>query len=76
LLAPPGESRPLSVAICRLLASPELARRLGRAGRRWVEEHFDERHQTAETEMVYEKALHLEREVSTTGVRSEGRLAS
>jgi glycosyltransferase involved in cell wall biosynthesis len=57
LLVPPGEPAPLRTAICRLLGSPELARRLGCAGRRLVEEHFDERLQVEKTEAFYENVL-------------------
>ena len=57
LLVPPGEPAPLGAAICRLLGSPELARSLGSAGRRLVEERFSERRQVHETEALYESAL-------------------
>jgi glycosyltransferase involved in cell wall biosynthesis len=57
LLAPPGSPGPLAAAICRLIASPDLARRLGAAGRRLVEEHFTERRQVGETEALYETML-------------------
>ncbi len=57
LLVPPGEPARLSAAITQLIASPELARNLGRTGRRFAEEHFSERRQVDETEAVYEAAL-------------------
>lgn len=41
LVFPRGEPQALSEAIVRVLADPELARRLGKAGRRRVEERFD-----------------------------------
>ena len=53
LTVPPGEPAPLAEAICRLLASPELARRLGQRGRRFVEESFSQQRQVAETEALY-----------------------
>jgi len=58
LLVPPGEPNPLSAAICRLLGSPELARNLGRAGRRFVETHFSHQRQVQETEALYLDAWH------------------
>jgi glycosyltransferase involved in cell wall biosynthesis len=77
LLVPPGEPAPLSSAICRLLASPELARSLGRAGRRLVEEHFSERRHVMENEAVYERALRRTNRVrSGIEMSSEGTLAS
>jgi glycosyltransferase involved in cell wall biosynthesis len=71
LLVPAGEPAPLSSAICRLLSSPELARRLGETGRRLVEQHFSDRRQVVENQMVYEKALRLKREVGAGEARSE-----
>jgi glycosyltransferase involved in cell wall biosynthesis len=53
LTVPPGESAPLAAAICRLLSAPDLARRLGQAGRRLVEARFSQRQQVAETEALY-----------------------
>ncbi len=41
LLVPPGDPAALAAAIRRLRADPALARRLGEAGRRRVEQHFD-----------------------------------
>lgn len=40
LLVPPGDPRALAEALNRLLRDRELARRMGRAGRKRVEEHF------------------------------------
>jgi glycosyltransferase involved in cell wall biosynthesis len=40
LLVPPGDSGALAAALARLLEAPSLARQLGAAGRRRVEEHF------------------------------------
>lgn len=53
LTVPPGEPAPLANAICCLLGAPELAARLGRAGRRLVEDEFSQRRQVAETEGLY-----------------------
>ena len=41
LLVPPNDAAALAVAIRRLLAEPELRRRLGEAGRRRAEAEFD-----------------------------------
>jgi glycosyltransferase involved in cell wall biosynthesis len=41
LLVPPAESVAMAAALERLLAQPELRRRLGTAGRRRAREHFD-----------------------------------
>lgn len=40
LLVAPADAEALSAALARLVRDPELARRLGRRGRRHVEEHF------------------------------------
>jgi len=53
LTVPAGQPVPLASAICRLLAAPGLAQNLGRAGRRFVEEHYSEQRQVAETESLY-----------------------
>ena len=41
LYVPPGDPRALRDAMQRLIDHPEDAAALGRAGRRWVEEHAD-----------------------------------
>jgi glycosyltransferase involved in cell wall biosynthesis len=53
LTVPPGDRVALAAAICRLLRDPLLARRLGQAGRRWVEERFAEERQVSLTERLY-----------------------
>jgi glycosyltransferase involved in cell wall biosynthesis len=40
LLVPPGAPEPLADALLRLLGDDALARRVGLAGRRWIEENF------------------------------------
>jgi glycosyltransferase involved in cell wall biosynthesis len=57
LTVAPGDSRALAEAIRRLLREPLLARRLAQAGRRWVEERFDEDRQVRLTEQVYDAAF-------------------
>jgi glycosyltransferase involved in cell wall biosynthesis len=54
LLAPEGDVPALSRALCALLDDPQLARRLGSAGRARVEQRFDIRHRTAELEALYD----------------------
>lgn len=76
LLVPRGASAPLAAAICRLLAAPELARRLGSEGCRWVGEHFNARHQVMKTERVYENALRLMgKSIKREAKENEGREA-
>jgi glycosyltransferase involved in cell wall biosynthesis len=65
LTVPAGEPAPLAAAIGRLLAAPELARSLGRAGRHLVEEQFSRQRQIAETETLYLDAWHRR---ATTGM--------
>jgi glycosyltransferase involved in cell wall biosynthesis len=56
LTVPPGNPELLAAAICRLLREPELRRRLGAAGRRWVEEHFSIERQILKTQELYLRA--------------------
>ena len=53
LTVPPGDADALARAIARLLREPLLARRMGQAGRRRVEERFDEEKQVRRTEQLY-----------------------
>jgi glycosyltransferase involved in cell wall biosynthesis len=57
LTVPAGDVASLAGAISRLLREPLLARRLGQAGRRWVEERFDEERQVRMTERLYSGAF-------------------
>jgi glycosyltransferase involved in cell wall biosynthesis len=59
LLVPSASPAPLASAICRLLEAPELAHQMGAAGRRRVEQDFDQTRQVNETEAIYEMALGL-----------------
>ena len=53
LLVQPGDVAGFAAALDRLFTNPEEARRLGRAGRIHVTEHFDQRQQVRETADVY-----------------------
>jgi glycosyltransferase involved in cell wall biosynthesis len=71
LLVPAGQPAPLAAAIGRLLASPDLAQRLGEAGRRLVEDQFSEQRHVRDNEMVYENALRLNRGAGGRELRNE-----
>ena len=47
----------LASCLERLLRNPELCRRMGDAGRRHVEEHFDIKRQSKELEKIYNEVL-------------------
>jgi len=53
LTVPPDEPGSLAAAICRLLDDPEERGRLGRQGRRWVEQRFTHEHQVEKTQALY-----------------------
>ena len=55
LAVPPGEPAALAEAICRLLADRELRQRLGRGGRKMVQERFDFDVNVAQMEQVYRR---------------------
>jgi glycosyltransferase involved in cell wall biosynthesis len=57
LLVPPGEAEPLADAIVRLAGDPELAQRMGDAGRRRALARFLQVFCTERTELLYEDAL-------------------
>jgi len=57
LLVPPREPEPLADAIVRLLRDRELARRLGEAGRRVVEEEFSAESMVEGTLRVYREVM-------------------
>src|ERR1019366_3208155 len=56
-LLPPREPRAWALAISRLAQDPQLAQRMGRAGRRRVEAAFTVGHHVAAMVDVYERAL-------------------
>jgi glycosyltransferase involved in cell wall biosynthesis len=55
LLVPPQDPTALAAALRRLLADPELRRRMGEAGRRRVEERFSAREMTDRVLAVYDE---------------------
>jgi glycosyltransferase involved in cell wall biosynthesis len=57
LLVPPGDPLDLAYAICRVLADPLLAGRLGRAARRSAAERFSRAQMVRATEQLYESLL-------------------
>ena len=57
VLVPPAEVEPLTAAIELLAGDPELARRLGEAGRRRALSHFLESRCTDRTELLYRARL-------------------
>jgi len=57
LTVPPGQPNRLAEAICRLLRDSDLRRRLGRAGRDWVKQHFSQEEQVRKTGDLYLQAL-------------------
>jgi glycosyltransferase involved in cell wall biosynthesis len=57
VLVPPAEVEPLAAAIELLAGDPELARRLGEAGRRRAISHFLESRCTDRTELLYRARL-------------------
>jgi glycosyltransferase involved in cell wall biosynthesis len=57
LTVPPGDAPSLAAALDRVLAHPQLAGGLRRAGRDRARRLFDERRMAAETEAVYRRAI-------------------
>jgi glycosyltransferase involved in cell wall biosynthesis len=57
VLVPPGEADPLCAAILQVAGNPELARRMGEAGRRRALSRFLQTFCTDRTELLYEEAL-------------------
>jgi glycosyltransferase involved in cell wall biosynthesis len=57
VLVPPGEAGPLSEAIVRVAGDPDLARRMGEAGRLRALSRFLQTFCTDRTELLYEDAL-------------------
>ena len=53
LLVPPRSSKKLAEAISKLLADPELRRRMGLKGRELVEKHFSQEKIVRETVSLY-----------------------
>jgi glycosyltransferase involved in cell wall biosynthesis len=74
LTVPPGSPEHLARAICQLLAEPERRRAMGRAGRRWVHEHFTEREQVEKTQRLYLRSW--EAATGRSSGRSRARVAA
>jgi glycosyltransferase involved in cell wall biosynthesis len=65
MLVPPGDSPALAKAIHQLLADPELAARLGQAGRQFVCRRFSMDAMVQATERLYHSLLEKRRRVPT-----------
>ncbi len=61
----PRDAQQLADAIEKLGADPALRRQMGKAGRRRVEEMFDQRHQVSRMEEIYYELLELPAHVRT-----------
>jgi glycosyltransferase involved in cell wall biosynthesis len=61
LLVPPGDAPALAAAVGRVLESPTLAHRLGRAAREVVEQRFTLRRMVDDTERLYTSLLERSR---------------
>ncbi|MHB8384576.1 MAG: glycosyltransferase family 4 protein [Candidatus Binataceae bacterium] len=61
LTVPAGDSAALATAISRMLATPELVRSLGHAGRQFVLKNFSRERQIQQTESLYLDAWHRSR---------------
>lgn len=57
LLIPPGFPDAITEAVCKLLAEPERARRMGAAARVWVLEHYVDEHVMRMTSSFYKSLL-------------------
>ena len=73
ITVPPGDAGRLAEAIRRILRQPDLRRRLGGAGRKWVVQRFSQEEQVRKTEEFYLRAWE-QRMCATTG-KAQGRPA-
>ncbi len=69
LTVPPGDAAALAAALCRLLGDSDLRRRMGRDGRRWVEENLTQQQQINRTQELYLKSLARRRRGTTLSAR-------
>jgi glycosyltransferase involved in cell wall biosynthesis len=60
LLVPPGDPEKLAEAILNLIENPEAARKMGKAGRKRVEEFYDQRLCVKSIEALYKELLSME----------------
>jgi colanic acid/amylovoran biosynthesis glycosyltransferase len=67
ILVPPADPEALSAALLELAAAPATRRSMGRAGRRFVEENFDQRKLTLRLVELYHRVIahHRSAEVAT-----------
>ncbi|MEW6239051.1 MAG: N-acetyl-alpha-D-glucosaminyl L-malate synthase BshA [Candidatus Omnitrophota bacterium] len=71
LLAPAGCIQGLTEAAIRILATPGLKERMGKAGRRRILEHFQVDSITSQYEDLYERILEKEDEICPKAMRSK-----
>jgi len=57
LLVPPGDPKAVSEAIIYLIKNPEIARRMGLAGRQRILDNFDILKNVSKTELIYDELL-------------------
>jgi glycosyltransferase involved in cell wall biosynthesis len=69
VLVPPGDPVPMADAICRLLANPIRARKLGQAARASINERFSMERMVSATEQLYQALLDGRVQVSTLARR-------
>jgi glycosyltransferase involved in cell wall biosynthesis len=69
LLVPPSNPVALASAVVRLARDPLVRARLGRAGRRRVEDHFGLDASVSQIASIYERALSLVPELATVAIR-------
>ena len=60
LLVPPGDSRSLAKALCKVLTEPDFAKDLGERGRRRVERLFSWERTAENTTEVYQRLIHTQ----------------
>ncbi|HEU5181282.1 MAG TPA: glycosyltransferase family 4 protein [Candidatus Polarisedimenticolia bacterium] len=66
-----GNEEEFAEALLRLLSNPDLARRMGRAGRTRVAEQFSEKRMTEEMMALFEETVGARREMARTGPRGK-----
>jgi glycosyltransferase involved in cell wall biosynthesis len=69
VLVPPGDARAMADAICRLLADPGRAARLGQAARHSINERFSMERMVSATDQLYQALLENRTQVSAFATR-------